>query len=891
MSDQEEWLKISEILAEVMDLPEEDRTERIINLCGEDSHIRREVESLLEAGRVSKPIAENNRFRLFEALNSEPKELTEKIFGNYKVIREIGRGGMGAVFLAERIDGEFNQRVALKIIGQTIVDAELVRRFKRERQILASLNHPNIARLLDGGVSVEGEPFLVMEYIEGEPLLEYAAKNDLNVEARLDLFLKVCGAVSYAHRSHVIHRDIKPANILVTPDGEPKLLDFGLAKFLDSEIIGEQDQQTKTQMRAFTLAYASPEQIRGASLTLATDVYSICVVLFELLTGSRPYHFDGRTLDEILLTLQDSLPPRPSDVVVTRDASTSDRVVETRIVSPPKLLKGDIDNICLMGLRTEPSRRYQDVAALASDIKAHLKGLPVSARPNTFGYRASKFIRRQKTALLTASSVVLAIAALLLLINIYNTPTNSGVPPFSGPVGANGLKALAVLPMKSLGTPPTDQELRIGLTDSIVTKLASVRQLAVRPTSATIQFLDRNYSAQEVGRQLKVNLILEGSLQKVGENLQINLQLVNVENGMIQWSESFSNETSNVLNGQESIANRVSRIFAINSETQYAEKGSSNLAAQEAFLKGNYVLNTSNRNLTKIVTARDHFEQAIRLDPEFALAYSSLALTYTLAGSLHHLSPRESYPKAEKMARRALEIDPNLAAAFIALGEVEADYNWNWPAAEANFKRALELAPNLPSAHHGYSEFLARQGRFSEATYHSDISQELDPTRINYPAVRALQYFYARRFDDSIEQARKSIERDDTYLAWLYLAVSSDFKGDYKQALEAGLKARQLSGGAVPDTHGLGITYAMSGDRENAEKALLQLSQMSSTMYVDKMFFVNVVVSYDKERAFEYLEKAYQERSYWMTTLKVNPLYDSLRGDPRFEKYMELLNY
>ncbi|MEP6904173.1 MAG: serine/threonine-protein kinase, partial [Actinomycetota bacterium] len=317
-----------------------------------------------------------------------------KHFGNYKIIREIGAGGMGAVFLASRADGEFSQQVAIKLIRQAIAEREIIERFKRERQILANLNHPNIAKLLDGGVSVTGEPFIAMEFVEGEPITKFAARENLNLEARLKLFLKVCAAVAYAHRNLIVHRDLKPSNILVNQEGEPKLLDFGLAKLLD-ENLSSDAAQTQTAFRALTPAYASPEQLKGEVLTTASDIYSLGVVLYELLTGRRPFQFDGKSLEQIIktVTVVEPLPPSANPKSKMRN---------------PKL-RGDLDNIVLMALRKGPERRYKSVEAFAEDIERYLKGLPVAARSNTFKYRAEKFIQRNKVGVLAASLIILSL--------------------------------------------------------------------------------------------------------------------------------------------------------------------------------------------------------------------------------------------------------------------------------------------------------------------------------------------------------------------------------------------------------------------------------------------------------------------------------------------------
>ncbi len=429
---EEDFHKIKEIFADVVELPMEKRDDMLHEKCGDDANLKAEIESLLAAHDEAENIIEKNAFD-YNSL-SKNKTYDGREFGHYKILREIGHGGMGAVFLAERADGEFDQQVALKIVRQTIVSHELERHFRRERQILASLNHPNIAKLLDGGVSAIGEPFLAMEYIEGANLLEFAV--DISIAEKLKLFIKVCNAVEYAHRHLVVHRDIKPSNILVTNDGEPKLLDFGLAKLSEegsavadgfssqsnfsngklhpsatAEPSSDQNanDQTETAFRALTPAYASPEQMRGQTVTTSSDIYSLGVVLYELLSGEKPFHFENKSLEEILQTVTTSEPPPPSAIQSEKLKIKSSNNPKSKIQNLK--LNNDLDIITLKALRKEPDRRYKSVAAFAEDIERHLESLPITARPQTFSYRASKFFRRNKITVSAAFFVMLALVS------------------------------------------------------------------------------------------------------------------------------------------------------------------------------------------------------------------------------------------------------------------------------------------------------------------------------------------------------------------------------------------------------------------------------------------------------------------------------------------------
>lgn len=413
----ERWQQVEDAVQRALELKPGERAHFLDQVYSSDPHLYAEVESLLEYEKQAADFIEAPAYVLAaEVLADDGRGLVAgRRIGPYKVVREIGRGGMGAVFLAERADGQFHQQVALKIVRRSFADSDLARRFRQERQILASLNHPNIARLLDGGVSADGEPFLAMEYVEGVRIDDYCTEHDLSTEERLRLFLSVCRGVSYAHQHLVIHRDLKPSNILVTSEGVPKLLDFGIAKLLDAE---QASEQTQTNLRAFTPEYAAPEQVRGQSVTTATDIYSLGVILYELLTGARPYKLKDASPEELSSVICDSEPAKPSEAV---SRSWSGQTIggvgpatggEQKAGPPsgtrnPKALKGDIDNIVLMALRKEPARRYKSVEQFSEDIERHLKGLPVIARKDTFAYRATKFIGRNKVGVAAAALVLL----------------------------------------------------------------------------------------------------------------------------------------------------------------------------------------------------------------------------------------------------------------------------------------------------------------------------------------------------------------------------------------------------------------------------------------------------------------------------------------------------
>lgn len=404
--DAERWKKVKNILENALETAPESRSKFLDEACGTDKDLRNEVEKLLEFEQPDEDILEKNPVSAVLQNGNSAKSQIGRQIGNYKITSELGAGGMGAVFLAERADGEFSRKTALKLIKRGMDSDAVLHRFYNERQILASLEHPNIARLIDGGTTDNGLPFFVMEYVEGATILEYADAENLDLEARLKLFRKVCAVVSFAHQNLVIHRDLKPSNILVAKDGKVKLLDFGIAKLLKSD----ETNQTATQMHVFTPEYASPEQVRDEKLTTATDIYSLGVILYELLTGNRPYKTDSQNISEIIKSVCETKPVRPSSFVsrplqIDKNLTSFNKGQRTN----PKSLKGDLDNIILKSLRKEPERRYSSVEQFSEDIRRHLAGLPVSASADTWTYYTVKLIRRNRLTVGAAAIVLITL--------------------------------------------------------------------------------------------------------------------------------------------------------------------------------------------------------------------------------------------------------------------------------------------------------------------------------------------------------------------------------------------------------------------------------------------------------------------------------------------------
>jgi eukaryotic-like serine/threonine-protein kinase len=388
------WRRVGELFHQAVEIPTQHQLEWV-QTCSDDPEVRRELTSLLESDREAREGFVHDKIKagVVDFVEHNAQVRTPGRAGPYKLVREIGRGGMGTVYLGERDDEQYSIDVAVKLVTPGMDTAFVLQRFRRERQILASFDHPHIARLLDGGTTEDGLPFIVMEYVEGLPITTYCRQHTLDVEQRLRLFLDVCAAVEYAHRHFVVHRDIKPSNILVTEGGVAKLLDFGICKLLYSDPLPTGD--TLTEGRMLTPDYASPEQIRGSATTIASDIYSLGAVLYEVLTGAKPHRFANGTLLEIERTICEEPVTRPSLAV-------TDPILARR-------LAGDLDTILLRTMHRDGGRRYPTVEEFAADLRRHLSNLPVKAVPDTLAYRFGKFLRRQGSAVAIIGAALAAI--------------------------------------------------------------------------------------------------------------------------------------------------------------------------------------------------------------------------------------------------------------------------------------------------------------------------------------------------------------------------------------------------------------------------------------------------------------------------------------------------
>src|ERR1051325_7304437 len=871
----ERWRQVEEIFQGALDCSPDERNQFVVVACGEDESLRRDVQLLLRqhdsAGELlDQPLYANTELGMLESFVEETDPMIGRRLGAYRIEREIGRGGMGAVYEASRADNEFHKRAAIKLVKRGMDTDFILRRFRKERQILAALDHAHIAGLLDGGTTEDGLPYFVMEYIEGQPLYSYCDTNQLTITERLKLFRSICDAVHYAHQKQVVHRDIKPSNVLVTSEGVPKLLDFGIAKLLNPDLAADiTHDPTATAMRLMTPEYASPEQVQGAPTNPTTDVYSLGVLLYELLTGHRPYRLVNRAPHEIARVICEESPAPPS-IIITRaedllpslytgdEATTLKQLYTTRggtLESLRRALAGDLDNIVLQALRKEPEWRYQTAADLRDDITRYLEGRPILDLPDP--------------------------------------------PRTSGPLrpDVTNENSLAVLPMKILdiNQPDTGPDyLGTGLADALITRLSAIRSFAVRPTSSVLRY-GADADPLRAGRELGVEFVLDGRIRRTAERIRVTIQLLNVREETTAWAGQFDEQFTDVLNLEDVISSHVAEAIVphltVDQRLRLAKRGTDNPQAHEAYLRGRFYWNTFTED--GFARAIVCYQQAIALDPKYALAYAGVANYHNWLGVFSVMQFAECSAAAYEAASTAVEIDPNLAEGHVALGQAILCRDFAWANAEHELVRATELDPNYPPARIWYALQLAMEGRFSESLREAHTARDLDPMAIISRFSVVWCSYHARRFDEAYRFAKTTLDSEPYNLMMLYgLSFACSALGRHQEAIDAAQRTVDLMGKASHTLGRLGAAFAAAGDAKSAEEVLKEMEQLANRRYVSPYHLALVNAALGRiEPTLDLLEQAYAFTDAKLLWLAVDPELDPLHGHPRFNDLLRKLDH
>ncbi|AGY59016.1 protein kinase domain-containing protein [Gloeobacter kilaueensis] len=796
--DQRQWQKVEVVFEAALQCARSDRTAFVVSACAGDEQLQQAVQAALhlyeqEDGFLDAPILPLQIESYLDAPENAGEIViskTESIdgaIGSYRLLRTIGQGGMGTVYLAERSDQQFQRQVAVKLIAKELNSDLLTRRFYIERQILADLDHPNIARLLDGGTTADGRPYLIMDYIRGLPIDQYCSRAQLGIRERLELFLGVCSAVQYAHSHHVIHRDIKPSNILVTEQGVPKLLDFGIAKILTPD--PKAADLTQTAMRVLTPNYASPEQIRGEAVTTASDVYMLGVVLYELLTGQRPFEIKNSSLQALERLVCETQPELPSKAVLQIQAiapAESSQTLTAELRRRSALLAGDLDTILLKALRKEPDRRYSSVAEFAQDIRRHLDGLPVLARKDSLLYRSSKLLRRYRESLSVAALAAMLTAGVWVYQHSFS-PT----APFQTLSG----KSVAVLPFENTGSDPNNRYFSDGIATDITTELGKIAELTVISSNVAQYYKNSNKSLREIAQELGVSAIVTGDARLEGGRVHIVAQLINPQTEAQLWAEHYDRKFSDIFTIQADIASQIASTLQVKLSPQERSRlgqiPPDDLTAYNYFLQGNAYRRRNTRKYTEL--AIDLYKRALQRDPEYARAYDGLAAAYVQKTQAFGDSPAW-LNTAIAVSRKALNLDPDSPHARNSLGEAY-DAKGQLHRAAAEYRRIIASNPN-------YYPAIGNLAGVERDTGHLDSAMHLYKKRLSINPATADAY-------DDIGFVYWLLGEDEKAKQWLNKALS--FQPDYSYSL-----------------YTLSVLYLLQGENKQAQQMVNSLLESNS---------------------------------------------------------------
>jgi eukaryotic-like serine/threonine-protein kinase len=854
---QEEWKQIDELLQAALNEAPGDRAAFLDRVCAGNEVMRREVESLLGHDDQAKSFLEQPPGEVAAELltSGTSRFLSGQLLNHYRIVEFLGAGGMGEVYLAR--DTKLDRPVAIKVLaGPFTSDSDKVRRFEQEARAASALNHPNIVTIHEVG-RADGVHYIVAEYIEGQTLRQRLAQSGpMKAGEALDVALQVASALDAAHAAGIVHRDIKPDNVMLRPDRLVKVLDFGLAKLSepktfvsDRRLSDSAASHTNPGVVMGTARYMSPEQARGLKVDARTDIWSLGVVLFEMLAGAPP--FDGETPSHVIVDILDEPAPR----------------VAARVngISP------ELERIVDKSLCKNVGERYRTAKEFADNlrnVRLQLDGRGGLDQSITSGENRPRFRPvhwRRRGAIAVLATLVL---------------TAGGFRVFTKP--DQRIQSLAVLAFVNGGDAATEY-LSDGVSEGLVNSLSQIHDLQISPRSVVSQYKDASVDPSAIGRELGVRAILIGRVASHGEDVDMRVDLLDAEKGSHLWGKTFRRPLMDLLGVQKEIVAAVASTLGV--QRGAAKSDTKSNEAYQLYLQGRYYWQKSGAGEANLKMG-DYFQKAIAIDPNYALAYAGLADYYATMGLSGRMPGAQAWPKSEEAAFKALALDESTGEAHQSLAAVRIWYDRNWREAEKELKRAIELKPDFAEGHALYSKLLDATGRVDEAIVEQKRASEVAP-HTPHRGGRSFfgeKHFHARRYDLAAEEFRKSVENDpgnpnehiglgEVYVQQKKLA----------EAVAEARKAKALIQNNFKQLTRVGAILAAAGDTEEATKILVEAKKRQSKVPI---LAHNIALIYaalgNNTEAIAWLTKSIDEFDSTVVDLKVDPRFDTLRQDPRF---------